>query len=307
MRNLIAAMWILAAAPAFAQAPAWRPVPATDAVEPSQTIAEAPAEAWQDIPPENLLLIDLASGQRVAIELAPLFAPVHVANIRAFARSGYWHSPAIYRVQDNYVVQWGNGEEEGGQAPPLPQGVVALPPAEYGRPLQGLSPRPLGFPDAYAPLVGHAGGWPLAWDPESGRAWLPHCYGTVGVARDLAPDTGSGAELYAVSGHAPRQLDRNIATVGRVIEGFEHMTANRRGSEALGFIGNRVDRVPIARISMAADLPEGERPAFQSMRTDSASFAAYVKGRANRGGPFFAVQAGGVDVCNAPVPVRRRP
>jgi peptidylprolyl isomerase len=32
-----------------------------------------------------------------------------------------------------------------------------------------------------------------------------------------------------------------------------------------------------------------------------------VTGRANRGGDFFDVPAGGVDLCNVNVPVRRRP
>ncbi len=43
------------------------------------------------------------------------------------------------------------------------------------------------------------------------------------------------------------------------------------------------------------------------MRTDTATFAAYVRGRANRGGTFFQVPAGGVDLCNVNVPVRRVP
>ena len=97
---------------------------------------------------------------------------------------------------------------------------MKAPPAEYDRPLAGLSVRPLGFPDPYAPMVGHAGGWPVGYDPESGRAWLAHCYAMVGVGRDLAPDTGTGGELYAVIGHAPRHLDLNIALIGRVVEGI---------------------------------------------------------------------------------------
>jgi peptidylprolyl isomerase len=32
-----------------------------------------------------------------------------------------------------------------------------------------------------------------------------------------------------------------------------------------------------------------------------------VLGRANRGGTFFNVPAGGVDLCNVNVPVRRKP
>jgi peptidylprolyl isomerase len=54
-------------------------------------------------------------------------------------------------------------------------------------------------------------------------------------------------------------------------------------------------------------MPAAERPHYQVMRTDSPSFALYVKGRANRGGSFFNRPAGGVDLCNAAVPVRKAP
>lgn len=281
----------------------WRPAPVADAMEPSTVIATAPAEAWRPVDPENLLLVDLADGSRVAIELAPDFAPVHVANIRALARAGWWDRASIYRVQDNYVVQWGVNESP----KPLPAGVVKAPPAEYHRPLAGLPIRPLGFPDSYAPMVGHALGWPIGYDPEDGHAWLAHCYAMVGAGRDLSPDTGTGGELYAVIGHAPRHLDRNIAIVGRVIDGIETMTARRRGTEALGMIKDPAQHIPITRATVAADLPEDQRPAYEVMRTDSDSFTHYVTGRANRGGEFFDVPAGGVDLCNVNVPVRRKP
>jgi peptidylprolyl isomerase len=280
----------------------WRPAPVENATEPSEVIKNAAATDWRDVDPQNLLIMDLKDGGRVAIELAPDFAPVHVANIRALARGGWWTGASIYRVQDNYVVQWGLNESD----KPLPAGVAKTPPAEYHRPLTGLDVRALGFPDSYAPMVGHAGGWPVGYDPEEGRAWLAHCYGMVGVGRDLAPDTGTGGELYAIIGHAPRHLDRNIAVVGRVLEGMESMTARTRGTEALGFIKDPTQHVPIARIRLAADMPEGERPAYQVMRTDAPAFTAYVTGRANRGGTFFQVAAGGVDLCNAPVPTRRK-
>ena len=283
-------------------AAAWRPTPTAGVVEPSDTIKNAPASAWRDVDPQNLLVMELKNGSQIAIELAPQFAPVHVANIRAFARAGWWNNATIYRVQDNYVVQWGNGDAEN----PLPRGVVKTPPAEYDRPLTGLQVRPLGFPDAYAPMVGHVDGWPIGYDPASGRAWLTHCYASVGVGRDPAPDTGTGGELYAVIGHAPRHLDLNIATVGRVLEGFDKLTSIQRGTEALGFIKDPANHVPIARIRIAADIPAAERPAFQVMRSDSQAFSAFVLGRANRGGTFFNRPAGGVDLCNVNVPVRRK-
>lgn len=289
--------------PAAPAARAWRPIPILKAPEPAKVVQSAPTAAWRDIDPDNLLVIELKEGGRVVVELAPEFAPVHVANVRAFARGGWWNSASIYRVQDNYVAQWGNNEAK----IPLPKGVVAKPPAEYSRPLAGLSVRPLGYPDSYAPLVGHTGGWPVAYDPRSGQAWLTHCYGYVGVARDLAPDTGSGGELYAVIGHAPRHLDLNIALVGRVIEGMPLLSARPRGTGNLGFYERAEQNVAFQRVRLASDMPAAERPRYQVLRSDSAAFANYIAGRANRGGDFFQRSAGGVDLCNAPVPVRKAP
>jgi peptidylprolyl isomerase len=301
----LAALLLGSCAPAPAPAPQaapWRPTPVGNAVEPSEVIAASQATEWREVAPENLLIMDLKDRSRIAIELAPVFAPVHVANIRALARAGWWDGASVYRVQENYVVQWGVNESD----KPLPPEIVKAPPAEYDRPLAGLNVRPLGYPDPYAPMVGHSGGWPIGYDPASGRAWLTHCYAMVGVGRDLAPDTGTGGELYAVIGHAPRHLDLNIATVGRVIEGFDALTARRRGTEALGFIKDPAQHVPIARVRLAADMPPGERPRYEVMRTDSPAFSAYVTGRANRGGSFFDRPAGGVDLCNALVPVRKK-
>ncbi len=305
MRN-IAAIAVLsslvACAPVQAPSP-WRPEPVQGAPEPAEVIAASTAADWRPIDPENLLVMDLADGGRVIVELAPDFAPVHVANMRRFARAGWWNEATIYRVQDNYVAQWGNGDSEVA----MPDGVVAQPPAEYERPLAGLAIRPLGFPDPYAPMVGHVDGWPVAYDPGRNMAWLTHCYATVGVGRDLAPSTGTGGELYAVIGHSPRPLDRNIANVGRVIEGIGLLAARPRGTGALGFY--QAERgetpVPIRAIRIAADMPAAERPEFEVMRSDTEAFSRYVTGRANRGGTFFTVPAGGVDVCNVNVPVRR--
>jgi peptidylprolyl isomerase len=280
-----------------AAAPAPKPKTATEIV------AAAPASAWRTISPGELLVMQLGNGGRVVIQLAPDFAPVHVANLRALAKAHWWDKAAIYRVQDNYVAQWGKNES----ADPLPAGVVAKPPAEYARPLKGLGVTPLPYPDDYAPKAGYALGWPIGYDPKGGTANLTHCYGYVGVGRDLAPDTGTGGELYAVIGHAPRHLDRNIAIVGRVISGIDNLSSLPRGTEALGFYKERSQDVPIAWVRLASDMPQAERPSFQVMDTKAAAFAAYVNARANRKDDFFIRPAGGVDLCNAPVPVRPAP
>lgn len=286
--------------PAFAltaAAPAQAPPPS--AKTPSDVIAAARAEEWMAIPAAELLVLDLAPGKRVVIQLAPAFAPVHVANIQKLAQAGYWQGAAVYRVQDNYVVQWGNNESE----KPLPAGVVAAPPAEYHRALAGLKMVALGSPDPYAPAAGYALGWQIAWDPQAGTANLAHCYGSVGVGRGLA-DTGMGGELYAAIGHGPRHLDQNIAVVGRVVSGIEHFSSLPRGTEALGIYKERSMDVAIAAVRLATMMPEDERPRFEYLKEDSAVFAQWLHLRKNRKDDFYIRPAGGVDLCNAPVPVR---
>ena len=275
--------------------------PAAKPKTPGDIVAAAPRADWRAIASEDVLVIELANGRKVVMQLAPAFAPVHVANIRALARGGWWDGAKIYRVQDNYVVQWGNNESD----KPLPKGVVAKPPAEYHRARHGLSIVALGSPDAYATAAGFSNGWPVAFDPRRGTANLAHCYAMVGVGRDLSPDTGTGGELYAVIGHAPRHLDRNIALVGRIVAGFDAMSSLPRGTEALGFYKERSSDVAIVSARIAADLPEASRPRFEYLA--GGSFAAYLHARKNRQDDFFIRPAGGADLCNVNVPVRPVP
>lgn len=270
---------------------------------PNDIVTQAPASAWKTIPADELLVMDLANGGRVVIQLAPRFAPVHVANIQALARANYWQGATVYRLQDNYVAQWGHNDSD----KPWPNGVVVKPPAEYSRPLKGLRVRPLGSPDDYAPDAGFVDGWPVAYSPKAGWADLTHCYGSVGVGRDLSPDTGTGGELYAVIGQAPRQLDRNIALVGRVIDGIDRLSSLPRGTGDLGFYKDKAQYVPIASIRLASAIPPAERPSYQYMDTQSPSFARYLHIRANRHDSFYIQPAGGVDLCNVQVPVRKIP
>ena len=275
--------------------------PAKKLPTPTDIVNGAPAGAWRTIPADDLLVMELKSGGRVVLQLAPQFAPVHVANIRALARGNYWDGATIYRVQDAYVVQWGLNESDRG----FPAGVTAKPPAEYTRPLKGLAVRPLGYADPYAPGAGFVSGWPVAYNAKGNWANLAHCYGSVGVGRDLSPDTGTGGELYAAI--APlRHLDRNIAVVGRVIDGMANLSALPRGTEALGFYKDKAQYVPIASVRLASDMPAAERPGFEYLDTSSASFARYLRIRANRHDDFYIRPAGGVDLCNVTVPVRKK-
>lgn len=258
----------------------------------------AKPDEWRRVDPQDLVLIDLADGSRVAIALAPTLTPAHVANIRGLIRAHWFDGGSVYRVQDNYVVQWGQGDDD----KKAPKGLEGPLPAEYDRPAAGLAVRPLPYRDTFAPQVGYSGAFPVA--VNKGRAWIAHCYGIVGVARGLAPDTGNGGELYAVLGQSPRQLDRNIALVGRVLDGFEHMTALPRGTGALGFYEKPEQRVAIKRVTLASDLPADGRPGYEWLRPESASFASWLHVKANRHDDFYQLPAGAIDLCNALPPVR---
>lgn len=326
MKRILLALPLLLAPPATAQE-AEPPTPAS-------IVAAAAPEEWIAILPEDLLVMDLAPdsqgrARRVVIQLMP--APISqpwVENIRTLARAHWWDGTQVYRVVDNWVAQWGAGEE-GGEAGfvahPLPDGVVSPVESydsrmwcqdsgeanEVGEALTWCSPNFLtvGLPDdPYVPngRPGWAEGWPLGFvfdtDDASNNVWPVHCYGSVGVARDLAPDTGTGAELYAVIGHAPRQLDRNIAVVGRVIAGIEHLSTLPRGTADAGVYATRAEDTPIVSVRLGSNMPDASR--FEYLGTESESFARYVQVRANRNDAFYTVPAGGVDVCNVQVPIR---
>lgn len=261
---------------------------------------------WRALDPARTLYMDLPSG-RVVIELAPGFAPAHVANIQAMARGGYWNGLSINRSQDNFVVQWGDPAEEDAKRRPLPKKAKAKLPAEFTRDTKKMPFTPLQDVDGWSPEVGFSEGFPAGRDATEGRAWLAHCYGVVGAGRDIAADSSTGAELYVVIGQSPRQLDRNITTVGRVVQGMELLSVLPRGTGPLGFYEKPEQRVTIQSIRLASDLKPNERLPLEVLRTDTSLFAAVVEARRNRRDDFYKRPAGHIDLCNVPLPVRTAP
>ena len=311
MKRLCLIPLLLAAAPASQPAPS-----------PPEIVAAAPASDWVAIAASDLLVMDLAADakgrpRRVVIQLMPPpFSQGWIGNIRTLAAAHFWDGTSVNRVQDNYVVQWGDVTEKKA----LPVGLEIN--SEYAYrsnenyPVtkrvkdQHFASRDGQLPrferDAYAEETFFFDGWPIAWQNThlNGDVWPVHCYGMVGVGRGFSPETGSGAELYTVIGHAPRHLDRNIALVGRVIQGIEHLSSLPRGTEALGFYKTAEERVPILSVRTGNEI--ADLPVFEYLSTESASFATYADARANRRDPFFIKPAGGADICNIPVPVRRK-
>ena len=221
---------------------------------PQQLLDASPASAWRVLDPERTLYLELDSG-RVIIELAPQFAPAHVGNIRTLAHERFWDGLSIYRSQDNFVVQFGDPDgETPAKAKSLGSAKTHLP-AEFERASQGLDFQRLPDSDGWAPQVGFVDGFPVGRDPASGKTWLAHCYGTLGAGRNNDEDSSIGAELYVVTGQSPRQLDRNITVVGRVVKGMELLSVIPRGPDPMGFYEDAAQRTTLRAVRLASEVP----------------------------------------------------
>ena len=273
------------AAPAIPAAPEGLTPPVAD------LLAASPASDWRDLDPENTLYMDFPAsaatrGGRVIIELAPRFSPQHVANVKALSREGYF----------------ANGADP--ERAPV-TGVKQLN-AEFFIPRASAEPfTVLPDPDSYAAEVGYVDSMPAARDADT--AWLTHCYGMVGVGRENDENSGGGTELYAIIGHSPRNLDRQLTMLGRVVQGMEILAALPRGTGDIGFYATPQEHVRYADIRVAADVPETERTLLQVLRSDSETFAAVVNNRRWRKDDFYKHPVGRIGLCNAPLPVRAKP
>lgn len=297
MRSVILAAGLVLAACATGTGSA---PPAEEGAAPSlqDILDNSPASDWRPLDPENTLYMELDAG-RVIIELAPQFAPRHADNIRALARANYFDDSRILRAQDNYVVQWGRPDED-----PRPLGAASETVAgEIAIPRAGVEFTRFVDPDTYAPEVGFSGGFPAA--RNNSEVWLTHCYGMVGSARGEGLDSGNGGQLYVNIGQSPRNLDRNITLVGRVIQGMELLSTQRRGTGPLGFYETAEEMTPIRSIRVAADVPAAERANLEVLRTDSATWAAVVDSRRTRRDAFFSNNpVNRIGVCNISAPAR---
>lgn len=270
---------------------------------PAEILKDSPATDWRPLDPDNTLVMDVG-GHQVILELAPRFAPKHVANIRTLAHEGYYDTLAVVRVQDNFVTQWGDpNEDDAAKKKPLGSAAAHLP-AEFAIPYKGLPIAKLKDPDGWAPVSGWVDGFPVAADPKQDKAWLTHCYGVVGAGRDMAIDSSTGAELYAIIGQSPRMLDLNITVVGRVLRGIEYLSALPRGSAAMGMYDKPEQFVTIKSVKLVADLPAEQRPKMEILKTGSKTWKEYLETRRNPPDEFHVYKANFTNVCNVVVPVR---
>lgn len=70
--------------------------------------------------PDNILLLDLSNGGRVAIRLMPQWAPGHVERVKGLARQGFYNGIIFHRVIEGFMAQTGDptGTGQGGSQLP---------------------------------------------------------------------------------------------------------------------------------------------------------------------------------------------
>jgi peptidylprolyl isomerase len=102
----------LVAAPAFAKDK--EPVTPTPAALPTLIDTD------QSHDPDNVLLLDLSDGGRVAIRLMPQWAPHHIERIKTLTKEGFYNGVIFHRVIEGFMAQTGDptGTGQGGSKLP---------------------------------------------------------------------------------------------------------------------------------------------------------------------------------------------
>ena len=286
---MIASLAFLLTGPAFA-----------DAIEgqksPAEILAATTAEDWRAIPAEETLVIELERG-KVTVALSPALAPAHVEQIRKLAREQFYDGLSFYRVIDGFVAQGGDpfGEKKIRKAKKTMK-------AEFETAAKDVPFTALDDTDGFAPQSGFIASLPAGHDPEKGTYWHLHCAGAFAFGREDGPDT-AGTEFY-VALQPQRYLDRNLTVFGRVIDGMEHLQALRRVSPPETKDADFGEKIISIRID--SDIPEGARAGWEILDSARPVFAEYAASRRNRPEAFFHFRPGHLDLCQLPVPARRK-
>lgn len=270
------------------------------------------ALVWNTLDPENTVYLQLQEGT-VVIELNPTFAPKTVQRFKELLEEQFYRGMSFYRVIDGFVAQGGDESDIDGSE--LAQTLKAefeinwpLKPKdkEAAKDWQPMSWTPVQKDDMFAPYTGFIDGFPAARDDKkAGKAWLTHCPGSIAMARNDGPNTGS-TDFYIVIGQAPRYLDRNLTIFGRVVWGMDVVQRIKRGSTLNnGIIEEDLDRTWIKRMRLASSLEESEQLDIWLADTNGKGFKTMLNERRNRNNKFFHHKPPKVlDICQVPVPAR---
>jgi len=267
---------------------------------------------WNALEPENTVYLEIQEGT-VVIQLNPAFAPETVKHFKKLIEDQFYRGTSFYRVIDGFVAQ--AGDESDIDSRQAAQTLKAefeidwpIEPAdkEEAENWTPMSWTPVQKDDMFAAFTGFIDGFPAARDDDKGgKAWLTHCPGTVAMARNDDPDSGS-TDFYIVIGQAPRYLDRNLTVFGRVVWGMDVAQRIKRGPTLEnGIIEADLERTWISHVRLASSLEPDQRADIYVADTNSDGFRKMLGERRNRTQKFFHHKPPKVlDVCQVPIPAR---
>ena len=254
-------------------------------------LSGVPAEAWREVPAENLLVIDTSRG-RILVEMSPQAAPGHVERIRRLANEGFYDNQRFHRVIDWFMAQTGDPLSRGADRALWGEGQSAYPDltAEFTfrrGPEVAFAPvaRPMGA------VVGFMGSLPVQTQPDElmtqtgdGKvhAWGLYCPGVAGMARGDANDSANSQ--FFIMRQAYPSLDKRYSVWGRAIIGLDVVRSLSFGTDPSGAVA---EPDVMTRVRVASDLPEAERPRARVLATDSDYFRTLAEQvRLSRGADF---------------------
>ena len=218
---------------------------------------------WRKLDLNNTVLLTLPHG-KVVIELAPQFAPKHVAQFSQLTKKGFYDNTKFYRVIDGFVAQAGpkDGSEKDKSVPILAMEGEWLTDKKWS--FTSVQQK-----DLFAEQTGFKESFAVAANLSEKKAWLTHCPGTLAMARNNEADSAS-SHFYFVIGQAPRYLDRIMTIFGRVVYGMQHIQAIQRTAVIEGESEvNHRDFTAITRMQLMIDVAEEDRILIEVENTES--------------------------------------
>ncbi len=274
-------------------------------------LAQSPDSDWHSLDENQTIYFFFEKPDKteakVIMQLSPQTTPLHFKNISTLINEKYFDGLTIYRVADNWVVQWGdpNGDDPALKKP-LGSALETLP-GEFDISSSELQAPFIKIPsaDTFAEEVGFIADFPAGRSIKEGKTWLLHCYGSLGVARATEPTSGAGDSLYSVIGSA-RRLDRNYSVVGKVLYGIEGLSSLPRGSaDSGGFYDDPKQYLKITRVAFLKNISASERVDIKILRSESETFSKWIQAKKDMIG--FPYNWGTLDICGISLPMRFPP
>ena len=141
-----------------------------------------PETGNEEAPPRSHVLITMADGGEITLELIPEYAPATVENFLSLVKEGFYDGLTFHRVISGFMIQGGDPEGTG---------------------------------------MGGSGKYIKGEFPSNGfhKNRLKHSRGVVSMARAEHPDSAS-SQFFIVHQEASH-LDGDYAAFGKVISGME--------------------------------------------------------------------------------------